>query len=37
MISRLEGNRTAMQDAQATLEIVLDGLALRETQTARSR
>jgi hypothetical protein len=26
-----------MQDAQATLEIVLDGLAPRETQTARSR
>jgi hypothetical protein len=27
MISRLEGARDALQDAQATLEIMLDGLA----------
>jgi len=29
MISRLEGNRTAMRDAAATLESMLDGIAAR--------
>jgi AcrR family transcriptional regulator len=30
MISRLEGNRTALRDAQATLEGVLDGISVRQ-------
>ena len=37
MISRLEGNKSAMQDAKATLEIVLDGLAPQGSETARAR
>lgn len=36
MISRLEGNRSAMQDAQVTLEIVLEGLTLHRSQTTRA-
>jgi TetR/AcrR family transcriptional regulator, transcriptional repressor for nem operon len=36
MISRLEGNRSAMQDAQATLEIVLDGLTPPRSQGPRT-
>jgi TetR/AcrR family transcriptional regulator, transcriptional repressor for nem operon len=37
MISRLEGNKSAMQDAKTTLEIVLDGLAPQGSETARAR
>jgi hypothetical protein len=29
MISRLEGNRTAVRDAAATLKSMLDGIAAR--------
>jgi len=29
MISRLEGNKTALQDADATLQVVLDGISAR--------
>jgi TetR/AcrR family transcriptional regulator, transcriptional repressor for nem operon len=35
MISRLEGNKSAMQDAQAILEIVLDEFTPEGSQTAR--
>jgi TetR/AcrR family transcriptional repressor of nem operon len=37
MISRLEGNKVAMQDARATLEIVLDGLEPLRSRTPRIR
>jgi len=29
MVSRLEGTKSAMDDAQASLQVVLDGIAVR--------